>query len=112
MVSEAVSEFGLKAIADPAPEQGLYDRSDNVSFAKKGIPAPTFSLGFTAFDDEINKYYHKAGDHIGSLDLDYVTLYWKAFILAAENIGNSQTKPLWVSGDKYEEAGKKLYGIQ
>ncbi len=110
LVSEAVSDFGLKAIADPAPEQGLYDRSDNVSFAKKGIPAPTFSLGFTSFDDEINKYYHKAGDEVDSVDLDYVTLYWKSFILAAQNIANAEDQPMWVAGDKYEEAGKKLYG--
>jgi hypothetical protein len=110
LVSEAVSDFGLKAIADPAPEQGLYDRSDNVNFAKEGIPAPTFSLGFTAFDDEINKYYHKAGDHVDSMDLDYVTLYWKSFILAAQNIANAAEQPMWVAGDKYEEAGKKLYG--
>ncbi len=110
LVSEAVSDFGLKAIADPAPEQGLYDRSDNVSFAKKGIPAPTFSLGFTSFDDEINKYYHKAGDEVDSVDLDYVTLYWKSFILAAQNIANTEDQPMWVAGDKYEEAGKKLYG--
>jgi hypothetical protein len=110
LVSEAVADFGLKAIADPAPEQGLYDRSDNVNFAKEGIPAPTFSLGFTAFDDEINKYYHKAGDHVDSMDLDYVTLYWKSFILAAQNIANAENQPMWVAGDKYEEAGKKLYG--
>ncbi|PZX53959.1 Zn-dependent M28 family amino/carboxypeptidase [Algoriphagus ratkowskyi] len=110
LVSEAVSDFGLKAIADPAPEQGLYDRSDNVNFAKEGIPAPTFSLGFTAFDDEINKYYHKAGDHVDSMDLDYVTLYWKSFILAAQNIANNKEQPMWVAGDKYQEAGKKLYG--
>ncbi|MEP0711883.1 MAG: M28 family peptidase [Algoriphagus sp.] len=110
LVAEAVSDFGLKAIADPAPEQGLYDRSDNVNFAKEGIPAPTFSLGFTAFDDEINKYYHKAGDHVDSMDLDYVTLYWKSYILAAQNIANAAEQPMWVAGDKYEEAGKKLYG--
>ncbi|MDX5340298.1 MAG: M28 family peptidase, partial [Cyclobacteriaceae bacterium] len=64
LIEEAVQEFGVKAVADPSPEQGLYDRSDNVNFARKGIPAPTFSLGFTAFDDEIQKYYHKAGDHV------------------------------------------------
>ena len=110
LVSEAVAEFGLKAIADPAPEQGLYDRSDNVNFAKEGIPAPTFSLGFTAFDDEINKYYHKAADEVDSVDLDYVTLYWKSFILAAQNIANAEDQPMWVVGDKYEDAGKKLYG--
>ncbi|UZD23586.1 M28 family peptidase [Algoriphagus halophytocola] len=110
LVAEAVAEFGLEAVEDPAPEQGLYDRSDNVSFAVHGIPAPTFSLGFTAFDDEINKYYHKAGDEVDSLDLDYVTLYWKSYILAAQNIANSADQPMWVAGDKYEEAGKKLYG--
>jgi Zn-dependent M28 family amino/carboxypeptidase len=110
MIIEAVEDFGLKALADPAPEQGLYDRSDNVNFAAKGIPAPTFSLGFTAFDDEINKYYHKAGDQVDSVDLDYVTLYWKAYILAAQKIANAADKPMWVAGDKYEEAGKALYG--
>jgi hypothetical protein len=110
LVSEAVEEFGLKALADPAPEQGLYDRSDNVSFAKHGIPAPTFSLGFTAFDEEINKYYHQAADEIDSMDMDYVSLYWKSFILAAQNIANANEQPMWVAGDKYEEAGKALYG--
>jgi hypothetical protein len=32
--------------------------------------------------------------------------------LAAEKIGNADMKPVWTAGDKYEEAGKKLYGIQ
>ena len=111
LISEAVSEIGLKAISDPAPEQGLYDRSDNVSFAKHGVPAPTFSLGFTAFDDEINKYYHKQADSVESFDLDYAVKYWKAYILAAQKIANMSEKPFWVPGDKYEGVGKSLYGI-
>lgn len=109
-ISKAVSEFGLKAIPDPAPEQGLYDRSDNVNFARKGIPAPTFSLGFQAFDDEIQKYYHKPGDHVENFDLDYAIKYWKSYILAAQLIANDSSKPVWVAGDKYEKAGKDLYG--
>jgi hypothetical protein len=44
------------------------------------------------------------------MDLDYVELYWKSFILAAQNIANAADQPIWVAGDKYEEAGKKLYG--
>lgn len=112
LIIEAVEEFGLKALADPAPEQGLYDRSDNVNFAKEGIPAPTFSLGFTAFDDEINKYYHKAADEVDSVDLDYVTLYWKSYILAAQKIADAANQPMWVADDKYEEAGKQLYGVK
>lgn len=112
MIEEAVAEFGITAKADPSPEQGLYDRSDNVNFARKGIPAPSFTLGFTAFDDEINKYYHKAADEVDSFDLDYAQLYWKSFILSAEKIANWAEKPTWVAGDKYEEVGKELYGTK
>src|SRR5690606_28445525 len=110
LIEEAVAEFGVKAVADPSPEQGLYDRSDNVNFARKGIPAPTFSLGFTAFDEEITKYYHQAADDVDSFDLDYDMIYWKSYLLAAEKIANNAQRPTWVSGDKYEDAAKLLYG--
>lgn len=112
LIEEAVAEFGIKAIADPSPEQGLYDRSDNVNFARKGIPSPTFSLGFTSFDEEIFKYYHQAADQVDNFDLDYAMLYWKAFLLSAINIANSETQPVWVTGDPYEEAGMQLYGSE
>src|SRR5690554_1398442 len=111
LVEKAVSEVGLKAISDPSPEQGLYDRSDNVNFARKGIPAPTFSLGFTAFDEEIMKYYHQVPDQVDNFDLDYAMLYWKAYLLSADYIANADEQPIWVEGDKYEEAGKQLYGM-
>lgn len=111
LIEKAVSEVGLKAISDPSPEQGLYDRSDNVNFARKGIPAPTFSLGFTAFDEEIMKYYHQVPDQVDNFDLDYAMLYWKAYLLSADYIANADEQPLWVEGDKYEEAGKQLYGM-
>jgi hypothetical protein len=112
LIEKAVGEFGLKAIADPAPEQGLYDRSDNVNFARRGIPAPTFSLGFTAFDDEISKYYHQPGDHVENFDLDYAVKYWKSYILSAQSIANWGQRPIWKAGDKYEAAGKELYGVK
>lgn len=110
LIEEAVREFDLNPIPDPAPEQGLYDRSDNVNFARKGIPAPTFSLGFTAFDEEISKYYHQPGDHVDNFDLDYALLYWKSYILAAQKIANWEQRPKWNAGDKYEPAAKELYG--
>lgn len=111
-IEEAVAEYGIKAVSDPSPEQGLYDRSDNVNFARKGIPAPTFSLGFTAFDEEITKYYHQLGDEVDNFDLDYAMIYWKSYLLSAEKIANSPQLPRWVSGDKYEEAAKTLYGLE
>lgn len=108
-IKEACREFGLEAIEDQMPEQGLFDRSDNVNFARRGIPAPTFSLGITAFDDEITKYYHQAADSPESLDYDYLTKFFKAYVYSARLISNLKNPPFWVKDDKYYEAGKELY---
>ncbi len=110
-IKDAAVTFGLTAIDDPAPEQGLFDRSDNVHFAKKGIPAPTFSMGFTSFDGEVTKYYHQPGDEANTLDYDYLLKFFQAYVLSGRNIANDTMTPFWVSGDKYEEKGKELYII-
>jgi len=109
-LTASAKAFGLEPFADPAPEQNLFDRSDNVSFAAKGIPAPTYSTGFTSFDEEIMKYYHQVTDHTESLDFDYINKYFLSYSLAARLIANMDETPFWVAGDKYEEAGKILYG--
>jgi hypothetical protein len=106
---EAAKEFGLTAIDDPAPEQNLFDRSDNVSFAAKGVPAPTYSMGFNAFDDEINKYYHQVTDNPNTLDYDYLYKFFQSYVLSARLIANDPETPFWMEGDKYYEAGKELY---
>lgn len=104
--------FGLEAldIDDVAPEEGLFDRSDNVSFAKMGIPAPTYSTGFDAFDEEINKFYHQAADEADSLDYDYLVKFYQGYVLSGRLIANDPEKPFWIKGDKYEAAGNVLYG--
>ncbi len=108
-IVDAAKEFGLNAIDDPAPEQGLFDRSDNVHFAAKGIPAPTYSLGFTAFDAEINKYYHQVTDNPETLDYDYLYKFFRSYVLACRLIANDPVTPYWTKGDKYYEAGEALY---
>ncbi len=109
-IKDAATAFGITAIDDPAPEQGLFDRSDNVHFAKAGIPAPTFSLGFTAFNGDVTKYYHRPGDEADTLDYEYLYKFFSAYVMAGRNIGNDPVTPVWTKGDKYEEAGNKLYG--
>jgi hypothetical protein len=107
---DAAHIFGLTAIDDRAPEQGLFERNDNVHFAKKGIPAPTFSLGFLAFDGEVTKYYHRPGDDADSLDYDYLPKFFRAYVMSGRYIANDPKTPVWRTGDKYEAAGKALYG--
>ena len=108
-IQKACQLLNLTAIEDPAKEQGLFDRSDNVNFARLGIPAPTFSLGFRAFDSEIFKYYHRPGDEVASLNMNYIEKYVKAYLLSAHNIANRDSAPFWIEGDKYFESGVNLY---
>ncbi len=109
-ILNACKAMGLDAIEDPAPEQNLFDRSDNVSFARKGIPAPTFSSGFRAFDDAINRFYHQAADQADeNFDFAYFHRFVKAFVHTARRIADNPSAPQWKSGDKYESVGKKLY---
>jgi hypothetical protein len=111
-IEKAAAAFDTRVIGNPAPEQGLYDRSDNVSFAEKGVPALTFSPGFAEFDDAIFKYYHQVTDNPETIDMAYLKKYCQIFTLAARLIANRDVRPIWVEGDKYEEAGKKLYGTR
>ncbi len=110
-LKESARAFGLEAISDPAPEQNLFNRSDNVHFARHGIPAPTYSLGLTAFDAEINQHYHQVTDEADTINYSYVTKYTRAYVYAVEAIANREETPFWVPGDTYEETGKELYGI-
>ena len=109
LIDQGAAEVGLKVVADPAPEQGLFDRSDNVSFAQKGIPALSYSPGFAAFDQALMKNYHQVSDEAETLDYDYLYKYTEAFIRTAKLIADSDERPFWVEGDKYEAAGKSLY---
>lgn len=108
-IKNAAESFGINAIDDPAPEQGLFDRSDNVHFAKKGIPSPTYSLGFRSFDGDVTKYYHRPGDEANTLDYDYLYKFFSSYVLAGRLIGNDPVTPTWTIGDEYESAGKHLY---
>jgi len=112
LIEKACTTFGLDAMEDAAPEQNLFDRSDNVNFAAKGVPAPTFSLGYTGFDDAINKYYHQPADDPQSLDYDYLFKFFRSYVYACRLIANNDEKLFWVEGDKYYDIGKELYGME
>lgn len=110
-ISKACAAYGLEAINDPVPRQNLFDRSDQANFAREGVPAVMYSLGLTAFDDEIMKYYHRPADTPDSVDYDYLFKFTQAYVLAARWIGNADERPTWKEGDKYYPAGKALYGL-
>jgi hypothetical protein len=106
----AAKAFGLKVIDDQMPEQNLFDRSDNVNFAAKGVPAPNFAPGIVKFDEVITKYYHQPADNPESLSFSYVHKYCQAYAYAARLIANRAAAPKWIAGDKYEKAWQELFG--
>ncbi|MCE7067589.1 M28 family peptidase [Dyadobacter sp. CY326] len=109
-IETACKAFGLGIFADPSPEQGLFDRSDNVNFAKEGIPAPTFTPGFKDFNADIMKNYHQVSDNPETIDFNYLLKFSQAYTYATRLIADRKVAPQWSAGDKYEAAGKKLYG--
>lgn len=112
IISDAVQRIGLTLLPDPSPEQNLFNRSDNVHFARAGIPAPTFSPGFTAFDDELLKFYHRPSDQADDLfDFDYLNNFARAYAYTTRQLANTDKPLKWSAGDVYEEAYNKLHGI-
>lgn len=95
---------------EPLPlAQSLFYQSDNIHFARAGIPAPTMSMGFTAFNDMILPYYHQAADSWESLDKAYMRKYIEGVLHVTKKIINMEVMPYWKEGDTYFEAGTELY---
>lgn len=109
IVSKAAKAYGLNVGGDPDPREGFFERSDQVSFASKGVVAIKLQPGLARMDDEIRKYYHRQADEVSSLDFEYLTKFYKTFVTAVHALANNQEKYSWNKGDKYEEVSNKLY---
>jgi hypothetical protein len=109
-IIEGAQRFGLEAIADPVPQQSLFNRSDNVNFARLGIPAPTFSPGFREFGPALMRTYHTVEDRPETVDFNYLYQFVGAFYASARLIASMPERPVWKEGDVYEEAFFELFG--
>jgi hypothetical protein len=107
-IKKACAEYGLTILPDPIAGR-LFNGSDNLPLAEKGIPAPTYSLGMTNFGKTILNRYHQLSDEVGNFNLNYAMKFIHSYILAAENIANNPAQPKWTIGDKFEPVWKKLH---
>lgn len=88
-----------------------FGRSDNISFARKGVPAPTFSPGFRSFDENLLKYYHQPEDQADEhFPFAYLHRFCQTFAHTGRLIADMPQRPQWKKGDAFEQAGKQLYG--
>lgn len=77
---------------DPYPDQQLFYRSDNATLARLGVPAHTISTA--KMDDE--PHYHKASDHVETLDLDNMAMIIQSIALSSKTIVAGQETPVRV----------------
>lgn len=110
LITQGAGAFGLTVLEDPIP--GLFNRSDNVNLARKGVPAPTFSPGARSFSDPgVADFYHRPQDEADeTFDFAYLLRFAQAFTHTARLLADTPQVPTWTPGDDYEAAGRALYG--
>ena len=84
---------GLPIVPDRRPAQHFFARSDNIAFAKRGIPAQTLS-SFDLHDD-----YHEPSDEVSRIDFDHMTALITAAASAVRLLANDPA-PVWLKGGR------------
>jgi Zn-dependent M28 family amino/carboxypeptidase len=115
--AQVTEEQGLRPVGDPNPNAGSFYRSDQVSFAKAGIPALYLQAG-TEYVDSLGfdpremkqRHYHQVTDEIhDEWDLEGTARDMRVLFEAALRIANADAQPRWVPGHEFEEEWRELY---
>jgi hypothetical protein len=83
----------IAVVADPRPSQHFYERSDNIAFAERGIPAHTLS----SFD--LHADYHQPSDDLSRIDLAHMTAVINSAVRAVQLLANGPL-PVWNPGGR------------
>jgi len=100
ILRDVVAQQGRTVVTDQAPEAGHYFRSDQFSFAKKGVPA-LFTKSVTSEDykEYVAKHYHKPSDKFApNWDMKAAADDARALLEVALAVANSDKRPEWKPG--------------
>lgn len=92
---------GLPIEPDKRPCQGFFERSDNIAFARAGIPAHTLST----FD--LHADYHHANDEMSLANIPHMTGVIRAAVSAVEMLANGPA-PHWYEGKQPPATGRMI----
>ncbi len=118
-VFEAVVRgHGLEPAGDPNPMAGSFYRSDQLSFAKAGIPALYLQagrdyardLGFDAAAVQLERYHQVSDEMTEEWDLTGLERDLRVFFEVALRVANADAQPRWFPGNEFESAWRELYG--
>jgi hypothetical protein len=83
----------IPIVADPRPDQHFFERSDNIAFALRGIPAHTLS-SFNMHGD-----YHQPSDDLSHIDFAHMTAVINSALEAVRLLANGPL-PVWNPGGR------------
>ena len=113
ILKEVVAHQGRTVIVDAEPERGFYFRSDQFSFAKKGVPA-LYAKSITVEDKHefTEKRYHRPSDEFDpNWDMRAAVADGDALLDVGLRVANGDKWPSWKPGNQFrairEESLKK-----
>lgn len=104
-VETAASGMGITLSQDPAPEQGIFTRSDHFRFVEAGIPSVYLKPGFAnggdaAFAEHQARNYHRPSDDMSNkLDFAAAARFAELNARIALALANQDVRPLWKKDD-------------
>ncbi len=90
-MGDQLAEAGSPIVPDPRPEQNFFFRSDNIAFARRGIPAHTLS-SFNLHTD-----YHQPSDEVDKVNFDHMAALVDAALEAVRFLADGP-RPAWKEG--------------
>jgi Zn-dependent M28 family amino/carboxypeptidase len=114
VVQRAAGLAGLSLSPDPWPEQGLFVRSDQYSFVRRGVPSVFLMPGFTSADPHrdgaalmrgwLHDAYHTPKDDMSqTMDKDAALRLVRVNVAIAWLLANDAARPSWNKGDFFGE---------
>jgi hypothetical protein len=92
-MGDMFAKAGLAVVPDKRPDQQFFRRSDNIAFARMGIPAHTLST-FNLHDD-----YHQLTDEVSKVDFAHMAGVINIGVKAVGLLANGPA-PVWNPGGK------------
>jgi Peptidase family M28. len=92
-MGDMLKAAGSPIVPDPRPDQHFFERSDNIAFARRGIPAHTLS-SFNLHQD-----YHTPADDVSRVDFPHMTAVIRAAVAAVRELASGPA-PVWKPGGR------------
>jgi hypothetical protein len=92
-MGDMLKAAGIPIVADPYPQYKFFERSDNIVFARAGIPAHTLSTY------NLHTDYHQPSDEVSRIDFTHLTEVARAALQAARLLADGPA-PEWKPGGR------------